>query len=69
MLFAIKNREDLEDLEEMASLKYQVQEFRLQDKLGKQNYHEDRNNYMNHLLIQSKIPPKLNKNYYGNLYE
>ena len=44
MYIAIKNREDLENLEELASLKTQVEEFRLQDKLGKQNYHQDTNN-------------------------
>ena len=41
MLFPGKNRQKLEDLEELASLKNQVEEFRLQDKLGKQNYHYD----------------------------
>ena len=41
MLFAINNREDLDKLEELASLRDQVKVVRLQDKLGKQNYHED----------------------------
>ena len=41
MLFAMKNREDLEILEELAAWKSQVEEFRFQDKLGKQNFHED----------------------------
>ena len=41
MLFAIKNREDLENLEELASLENQVKVVKLQDKLGKQNFHED----------------------------
>ena len=41
MLFAIKNREDLENLKELASLKNQVKNFRLQDELGKQNFHEN----------------------------
>ena len=41
MLFSIKNREDLENLEEFASLQNQVKVVRLQDKLGKQNFHED----------------------------
>ena len=35
MLFAIKNREDLDKLEELASLQDQVKAVRLQDKLGK----------------------------------
>ena len=41
MLYAIKDREDLEKLEELASLQSQVKAVRLQDKLGKQNFHED----------------------------
>ena len=38
MLFAIKNIEDSEKLEELASLENQVGEVRLQDKLRKQNF-------------------------------
>ena len=41
MLFAINNREDLENLNELGSLQDQVKAVRLQDKLGKQNFHED----------------------------
>ena len=41
MLYSIKDREDLENLEELASLQDQVKSVRLQDKLGKQNFHED----------------------------
>ena len=41
MLYSIKNREDLEKLEELASLQNQVKVVRLQDKPGKQNFHED----------------------------
>ena len=41
MLFAYKNREDLQKLNESVSLQNQVKVFRLQDKLGKQNFHED----------------------------
>ena len=40
MLFAINNREDLDKLEELASLQDQVKAVKLQDKLGKQNFHE-----------------------------
>ena len=40
-MFPIKDREDLQKLNELISLKNQVQEVRLQDKLGEQNYHED----------------------------
>ena len=42
MLYSIKDREDLEKLEELASLQDQVKVVRLQDKLDKQNFHEDR---------------------------
>ena len=41
MLFPIKDREELNKLEELASLQDQVKVIRLQDKLGKQNFHED----------------------------
>ena len=41
MLFPIKDREDLEKLNETVSLENQVKAVRLQDKLGKKNFHED----------------------------
>ena len=41
MLYAIKNREDLENLEKLASLENQVKVIKLQDKLGKQNFREN----------------------------
>ena len=41
MLNSIKNRKDLEKTEELASLQNQVEEVRLQDKLGKRNLHEN----------------------------
>ena len=41
MLYPFNNREDLKKLDEAVSLQNQVQEVRLQDKLGEQNYHED----------------------------
>ena len=41
MLYSIKDREDLENLNELVSLQDQVKSVRLQDKLGKQNFHED----------------------------
>ena len=40
MLFPIKNREDLEKLNELVSLQNQVKTVRLQEKLGEQNFHE-----------------------------
>ena len=41
MLYSIKDREDLEKLNELSLLQDQVKAVRLQDKLGKQNFHED----------------------------
>ena len=41
MLYSIKNIEELEKLNELASLQDQVKVVRLQDKLGKQNFHEN----------------------------
>ena len=41
MFFPLKDREDLEKLEELVSLQNQVNAVRLQDKLGKQNLHKD----------------------------
>ena len=41
MLYSYKNVEDLQKLNELVSLQNQVQEVRLQNKLGDQNYHED----------------------------
>ena len=34
MLYSIKNREDLKNLNELVSLQYQVKAVKLQDKLG-----------------------------------
>ena len=41
MLYSIKDREDLENLNELVLLQDQVKVVKLQDKLGKQNFHED----------------------------
>ena len=41
MLRSIKDREDLENLGKLVSLDSQVKAVRLQDKIGKQNFHED----------------------------
>ena len=41
MLFPIKDKEDLQKINEAISLQNQVKVFRLRDKLGKQNVHED----------------------------
>ena len=44
MMFPIKDRENLQKLNELFSLKNQVQEVRLQHKLGEQNYQDDAKN-------------------------
>ena len=59
MLFAINNREDLDKLEELASLQDQVKVDRLQDKLGIQNFHEDMKKSLNQLLNHLKILLKI----------
>ena len=41
MLFPIRNMTDLQNLNEAVSLQNQVKVIRLQDNLGKQNFHED----------------------------
>ena len=41
MMFPIRNVEDLQKLNEAVSLQNQVKVVKLQDKLGKQNFHED----------------------------
>ena len=42
MLYSIENTEDLKNLNKLVSLENQVKAVRLQDKLGKQNIHEDK---------------------------
>ena len=41
MLFPIKDKEDLENLNELVSLQNQVKAVKFRNKLGKQNFHED----------------------------
>ena len=41
MLYSIKNREDLENLNDLVSLQDQLKIVKIQDKLGEQNFHED----------------------------
>ena len=45
MLYPINIREDLQNLNDAVLLQNQVQEVRLQNKLGDQNYHEDINKF------------------------
>ena len=44
MLYSIKNVDGLENLNELVSLESQVKAARLQDKLSKQNFHENMRN-------------------------
>ena len=41
MLYSIKDRDGLEKINDLVSLEDQVQVLRLQDKLGKQNFHDN----------------------------
>ena len=41
MLYSIKDREELENIEQLISLESQVKALNLHNKLGKQNFHED----------------------------
>ena len=54
MLYSIKNVEDLEKLYEAISLQKQVQEIRLQNKLGDQNYREDINKFFKPMTDELK---------------
>ena len=42
MLYPIKRRQKLKNFDELVSLQNQKPEIRLQDKVGEQNYHQDR---------------------------
>ena len=54
MLYSIKNVEDLEKLNEAISLQKQVQEVRLQNKLGDQNYRENINKFFKPMTDELK---------------
>ena len=54
MLYSIKNVEDIEKLNEAISLQKQVQEVRLQNKLGDQNYHENINKFFKPMTDELK---------------
>ena len=59
MMFPIRNIEDLQNLNNAVSSQNQVKVVRLQDKLGKQNFHDDIKKVFDHLLIHSRIPLKI----------
>ena len=54
MLYPINNREDLQKLNDAVLLQNQVQEVRLQNKLGDQNYHEDINKFLKPMTDELK---------------
>ena len=54
MLYPIKNIEDLEKLNEAVSLQNEVKVVRLQDKLGKKNFHEDIKKYFKPMTDEMK---------------
>ena len=54
MLYPIINREDLQNLNNAVLLQNQVQEVRLQNKLGDQNYHEDINKFFKPMTDELK---------------
>ena len=49
------------NLNELLSSQNKVKELHLQDKLGQQNFLENIKNYLNHVLIQLKIPLKISE--------
>ena len=71
MLFSIKNREDFEILEELASLRNQVEELHLQEKLGKRNFHENVNKLLEPLIdtiknISENLTKTITETYINN---
>ena len=54
MLYPINNREDLQKLNDAVLLQNQVQEVRLQNNLGEQNYHEDMNKFFKPMTDELK---------------
>ena len=61
MLYSIKSTYDLKNLNELTSLKSRVKALNLQNKLGKQNFHEDIKKVFepNPLLKQRKMSLKM----------
>ena len=68
MMVSIKNREDLQKLNQSVSLQNQVKVVRLQDKLGRQNFHEDMKEVFEPVTKSlAKIFEKLTKKLLQNL--
>ena len=67
MLFPIRNVEDLQNLNEAVSFRNQVKVVRLQDKLGKQKFHEDMTKVFEPLTdILKKTSENLTKSFTEN---
>ena len=84
MLYSIKNRDDLEKLNELISLQSQVKELHLQDKLGQQNFRQNIKNvfepgsdkiyktsedFRKTKMLASKGNNKVKKNFNGKFSE
>ena len=59
MLYSNKNKEELENLGELASIKNRIKELHLQEKLGKQNFHESTKESFVPSTDTFKIAPKI----------
>ena len=59
MFYSIEDRQRLENLTELVLLQNQVKASRLQDNLGKQNFHQDIKNLFNRRLIYLKMSLKI----------
>ena len=53
-MFAFKNREDLENLVDRASIKSQLKELHLQERLDKRNFHENKERLQEPLIDRIK---------------
>ena len=68
-MFPIKDREDLEKLNELVSLQDQVKAVRLQDKLGEQNFHENMKKVFEPVTKSlENASQDIKKNYNGKFY-
>ena len=70
MLYSIKDRDDLEKLNELVSLQNQVKSVRLQDKLSRENFHEDMKKVFEPVTKSlENTSQDIIKNYNGNFYQ
>ena len=70
MLYSDKSREDFKKLNKLASLGSQVKTVRLQDKLGKRNFHEKMKRVFQPVNKSIKgVSEEVKKNYDGKFYQ